>query len=299
MPLSQFNQTFQFWALGFPKKMTDQQKAAKYITCFDFNLQTTLMGIHSSLDEGVIDGKGFLERFVLACSKGIRRWYGISQDDIAEEKFDHSNTYQKAEPFAQFEFRFKQALKEHEEARARSGRSGFTDRDRLDALEKRLTPPYLKAICAAGSDVKTLQNALDVCGKFESGVRKTQRHALLAASRADDPHAARIVVFNPYRNTRVAVHPSGAQSVVDPPSSYLGDIETEATPVTGSLAPARARDTPDYKVQTEGKFVTRGWADADALRNSLQEQQEKMRKEMQESFGRMLDDRLATQRRLL
>ena len=57
MPLSQFNQTFQFWALGFPKKMSDQQKAAKYITCFDFNLQTTLMDIHTRLDPGEIEGR--------------------------------------------------------------------------------------------------------------------------------------------------------------------------------------------------------------------------------------------------
>ena len=296
MSLTEFNKTFEFWAMGLSKKLTGRQMGARYILCFPLGLRGTLMKIHGDTPRGRDqNGVGFWRRYRDACPQHIRRWYGGSRDDEAEEKFSHPNTFLKEEPFAQFEFRFRMALTEHEAARARTGRSAFTERDRIDALEKRVTSIYLAAMCNSRTPITTLDQAMNVCREFEVGQRKTQKHALQAANRALNPHAAQIVTYNPYSNTRVTLHPSGAQTahVVSPPSSYLGVPQAE------SLAPAQVRNAPDYKVQAEGKFVTRGWMDPTTLSETIREQQQSMGQQLREEFQKVLEERLTEQRLLL
>ena len=240
LPLEEFITLFELWCIR-NHQTTPQQKAASFVGAFPLGCQTLLNKIYVEN----ATSRNLWSTMQEQSKPLILEWYGQADGEDAAARFEHTNTYMKEEPFAQFQSRFLTALAAYEEARSRSGRGELTQRDKIDALELRVTPVYRQKLLTHSSRIETLEAAFKVCKDYERGHRRATAIARIAAARAFDPHAAAVTMWDASARQMVAVDTRGGHTpLVAPPSSFtnLRTSSNAVHPPVSQASQARVED---------------------------------------------------------
>ena len=271
IPIAEFLDNYEFWARSLD--MDEDQQASSVVFSFDARIQKSIRNAYHSARSW--DG------MKTAICQIIRNLYDLNTFTKVEARFNSANNTKKyGESLSIFKERFMQYLEEYEEARARHGMSRWGERDRLAALQKKVSRDLRQLLIKKKHRVTTLQQAFTLCQQFLDNRTEMQQIEESLGEKKEDPHAMGLELWDQDLN-QVRTFPAAvAMGAETPPPARANALMSSAP-----LAPARSSrfDEPGEQVETNVKATTRIWGEQkDFLKKTLDHHLEQINKSFEE-----------------
>lgn len=193
------------------------------------------------------DGSATWAQMKAKCIPLVNSLFGLDDFNDAKERWEHEDTIMRYdETVGMYQIRFEALLVAYQRARQREQLPALTDKEKVDALVRRLYRSLQTKVISKRHRVTTLSNAWAVCKEQEQTARELLRQQRMRASYSSDPSLARLQHIDSFGAT------------VTPPGANGTGRDASAPP---AMMPARAtlHGDPSSQYQTTTTVMRKRW----------------------------------------